>query len=465
MPSEPNGTPVEELLALARELALGYMAGLPDRAVATPVERAELLEALGASLAEDSVDPMTALRDLAAGADRGLVATSGGRFFGFVEGGVLPTALAADWLTSTWDQNPGFYVLSPAAAVAEEVVAGWILDLLTLPSTASVGFTTGAQGANLTGLAAARHHVLARVGWDVEADGLSGAPPVSILVGEERHATIGRALRFLGFGERTVTVVPADGQGAMDPKALEAELARAEGPTIVCAQAGNVNTGAFDPFRLICEASRDAGAWVHVDGAFGLWAAASPQLRHLVDGIELADSWAVDAHKWLNVPYDSAFVACAHPDSHSAAMALHAPYLVRDANSSRNGSDWTPESSRRARAFAVWAALRSLGRKGVAEMIERNCDLARRFASKLAEHEDVEILNEVVLNQVLVRIGDDDARTRAAAAGTQRGGAAWFGDTVWRERVALRISVSDQATTDDDVDRAVEEIVATLSNA
>jgi glutamate/tyrosine decarboxylase-like PLP-dependent enzyme len=463
MPNEPNGTSVEELLALARELALGYIAGLPDRAVATPVERAELLEALGAPLAEDPVNATNVIRDLAAGADRGLVATSGGRFFGFVEGGVLPAALAADWLTSTWDQNPGFYVLSPAAAVVEEVVAGWILDLLTLPPTASVGFTTGAQGANLTGLAAARHHVLAAAGWDVEADGLSGAPPVSILVGEERHATIGRALRFLGFGERTVTVVPADDQGAMDPKALESALAKAEGPIIVCAQAGNVNTGAFDPFRPICEASHDAGAWVHVDGAFGLWAAASPRLRHLVDGIELADSWAVDAHKWLNVPYDSAFVACAHPESHSVAMALSAPYLVRDANSSRNGSDWTPESSRRARSFAVWAALRSLGRSGVAEMIERNCDLATRFASKLAEHDEVEILNDVVLNQVLVRIGDDDARTRAAASGTQRGGAAWFGDTVWRERVALRISVSDQATTDEDVDRAVGEILTASS--
>jgi glutamate/tyrosine decarboxylase-like PLP-dependent enzyme len=460
MQHEPS---IEELLALTRDLALRYIESLPDRAVASPVERDELLEKLGEPLSDDPIDAKQVIETLAAGVSPGLVATSGGRFFGFVEGGVLPAALAADWLTSTWDQNPGFYVLSPAAAVVEEVVSAWLLDLLTLPPTASVGFTTGAQGANVTGLAAARHHVLAAAGWDVEADGLTGAPKVNVVVGAERHATVGRALRFLGLGERTVTVVDADHQGAMDASALESTLATLDGPVIVCAQAGNVNTGAFDPFAAICEATHAKGGWVHVDGAFGLWAAASPRLRHLTQGIERADSWAVDAHKWLNVPYDSAFVMCAHPESHTVAMALHAPYLVRDADSSRNGSDWTLESSRRARAFAVWAALRSLGRRGVGEMIERCCEHAQRFAATLGENDEVEILNDVVLNQVLVRFGDDDQRTKAAAAALQRGGDAWFGDTVWRDKVALRISVSDHATTEADVDRSVAEIAAAAS--
>jgi glutamate/tyrosine decarboxylase-like PLP-dependent enzyme len=409
------------------------------------------------------MDPKDVVRALAMGADDGLIATSGGRFFGFVEGGVLPAALAADWLTSTWDQNPGFYVLSPAAAVVEEIVAGWLRELLGLPASASVGFTTGAQMANLAGLAAARHHVLARVGWDVEADGLSGAPPVTVIVGDERHATIGRALRFLGFGERTVTVIPADGQGRMDAAELGTALENVSGPTIVCAQAGNVNTGACDPMRAIAEAARSHDAWLHVDGAFGLWAQASPRLRELVDGVELADSWATDAHKWLNVPYDSGIVACAHPDAHRTAMALKAPYLIRDPDAARDGSDWTPESSRRARAFAVWAALRSLGKRGVAEMVERCCDHARRFAEELAAHPDLEVLNEVVLNQVLVRVGDDDARTRDVATRVQREGTVWLADTVWQGRVALRISVSDQATTANDVDRAVSQVLSATS--
>ena len=458
MPSD--GGELEQLLAQTRDLALAYIEGLPDRPVAGAVDDAEIKAALGGPLADDPIDAAAVIEQLATGADPGLVATSGGRFFGFVEGGVLPAALAADWLASTWDQNPGFYVLSPAAAIVEEIVQEWLLDILGLPASASIGFTTGAQAANLAGLAAARHHVLAAAGWDVEADGLNGAPPVTVIVGEERHATIGRALRFLGLGEKTVTVVAADAQGAMDATALEEGLKRRDGPTIVCAQAGNVNTGAFDPFRSIAEASHDQGAWVHVDGAFGLWAAASPELRHLVDGIELADSWAADGHKWLNVPYDSAFVACAHPDSHRIAMALHAPYLVRDPNGSRNGSDWTPESSRRARAFAVWAALRSLGRNGVAEMIERCCEHARSFATKLSDRDGFEVLNDVVLNQVLVRVGDDDDRTRATADGVQRRGGAWLGETTWHGKVALRISVSDQATTAEDVDNAIEEIVA-----
>ncbi|HYP23440.1 MAG TPA: aminotransferase class V-fold PLP-dependent enzyme [Actinomycetota bacterium] len=462
----PGGSPsrsVAGALDAAHELALRYVESLPDRHVGGTASRDALLDALGGLLPEGPDDPAGVVRRLADAADPGLVATSSGRFFGFVEGGVLPAALAADWLTSVWDQNPGFSVLSPAAAAAEEVVAGWMLDLLGLPPSASVGFTTGAQMASLAGLAAARHHVLAAVGWDAEADGLIGAPRVKVVVGDERHATIGRALRFLGFGERTVTVVPADGQGRMDAGALGAELARDDGPAIVCAQAGNVNTGAFDPLRAIGEATREHGAWLHVDGAFGLWAAASPRLRHLADGIELADSWATDGHKWLNVPYDSGIVVCAHPDAHRTALALHAPYLIRNAGNPRDGSDWTAESSRRARVFALWAALRSLGRTGVAGLVERCCDHARRFADELGGKPGFEVLNEVVLNQVLVRVGDDDQRTRAVAHAVQREGVAWLGETTRHGVVALRISVSDHATTEADVDRAIDAIVRAAS--
>ena len=456
-------TGIADLLHETQALALRYVESTPGRPVAAAPDRAGLTAALGGTLADDPVDALTVVQELAEAADPGLVATTSGRFFGFVEGGVLPAALAADWLATTWDQNPGFYALSPAAAVVEDVVAEWLLDLLGLPADASLGFTTGAQMASFAGLAAGRHHVLAAAGWDVEADGLQGAPPVTVLAGEERHVTIGRALRFLGLGERTVTVVPSDPQGAMDAAALREALDGVSGPAIVCAQAGNVNTGAFDPLRQIAETTREHGAWLHVDGAFGLWAAASPRLRSLVDGAELADSWAVDGHKWLNVPYDSGFVACAHPDSHRAALALTAPYLVREAGGARNGTDWSPESSRRARAFAVWAALRSLGRRCVADMIERCCDHAARFAESLAEAPGLEVLNDVVLNQVLVRVGDDDARTRATAAHVQRDGHIWLGDTVWRGRAALRISVSDHATTTADVDTGVEAILAAVT--
>ncbi|HEX2296320.1 MAG TPA: aminotransferase class V-fold PLP-dependent enzyme [Actinomycetota bacterium] len=459
-PRTATTTDLAAALDAAHELTLRYYDSLADRAVGGTAAPAELRRALGGPLPDAPADPADVVRDLAAAADPGVVATSSGRFFGFVEGGVLPAALAADWLTSAWDQNPGFHVLSPAAAAAEEVVAGWLLDLLRLPATSSVGFTTGAQMAIVGGLAAARHHVLEAVGWDVEADGLQGAPRVKVVVGEQRHATIGRALRFLGFGERTATVVPADAQGRMDPVALAAELRATRGPAIVCAQAGNVNTGAFDPLRPIAEAAREHGAWVHVDGAFGLWAAASPRRRHLADGVELADSWATDGHKWLNVPYDSGVVVCAHPDAHRAALALHAPYLIRDPANPRDGSDWTPESSRRARVFALWAALRSLGRSGVAELVDRCCDHAERFASSLAQRPGFEVLNDVVLNQVLVRVGDDDERTRATARAVQAGGLAWLGETTWRGKVALRISVSDHATTEADVDRTVDAIAA-----
>jgi glutamate/tyrosine decarboxylase-like PLP-dependent enzyme len=450
MPTELRG-----LLERTFELAAGYLETAGERPVARELALEDLTAVLGGPLPEGRRDPLDVIEALARDADPGLVVTNAGRYFGFVEGGVVPAALAADWLTSAWDQNPGFFALSPAAAAAEEVCRGWLCELLGLPSTASAGFTTGAQMANLAGLAIARRHVLAQVGWDVDRDGLYGAPELRVVVGQERHATIDRALRFLGLGDRRVVVVPADDQGRMRPDALE-DVVGSE-PTIVCAQAGNVNTGAFDPFGPITEIATRHGAWVHVDGAFGLWTAADPQRRHLLDGVDRADSWAADGHKWLNVPYDSGIVLCAHPDSHRAAMTLSAAYLAR--TGSRDGTDWTPESSRRARIFPVWAALRSLGRQGVADLLQRCCDHARTFADVLSAHPDVEVLNDVVINQVLVRVGDDDERTRQVAHAVQAGGVAWLGTTTWQGQTALRISVSDHATDADDVERAAAAIL------
>lgn len=447
-------TMLRPLLTRTAELALEYLEAAGDRPVARGVTMEQMVAALGGPLPDGPTDPVHVVEALARDAEPGLVVTNAGRYFGFVEGGVVPAALAADWLTSTWDQNPGFFALSPAAAAAEEVCRGWLCDLLGLPASASAGFTTGAQMANLAGLAAARHHVLQAAGWDAEADGLFGAPPINVIVGAERHATVDRALRFLGLGERRVAVVAADDQGRMRASALRDALV--DGPAIVCAQAGNVNTGAFDPLREICEVAREHGAWVHVDGAFGLWAAAAPSLAHLTDGVALADSWATDAHKWLNVPYDSGIVFCAHPDSHRAAMSLSAAYLAR--TGSRDGTDWTPESSRRARVFPVWAALRSLGRVGVVDLVERSCAQARRFAELLAADGDLTVLNDVVLNQVLVRVGDGD-RTREVAAAVQAEGVTWLGTTVRDGQVALRISVSDHATGDEDVARAAEAVL------
>jgi glutamate/tyrosine decarboxylase-like PLP-dependent enzyme len=402
--------------------------------------------------------------ELAEAAEAGLVASAGPRYFGFVIGGSLPAALAADWLAATWDQNAGLFVAGPAAAVVEDVCAGWLLELLGLPATASVGFTTGCTMANFTGLAAARHQVLAQAGWDVEADGLQGAPEVAVVVGAERHVSVDAALRYLGFGPARAHVVRADDQGRMRADELRSTLAGLDGPVIVCAQAGNVNTGAIDPLAEICAASHERGAWVHVDGAFGLWAAASPALRPMVEGVELADSWATDGHKWLNVPYDSGLVFVAHPAAHEAAMTKVASYLIGGQPGQRDAFNFVPESSRRARGFPIWAAIRSLGRDGIAEMIERTCEHARRFAEGLADVPGVEIRNEVVLNQVLVRFfadgGDHDARTRAVAARLQQDGTLWAGPTVWHGGAALRISVSGWATTAEDVDRSVAAIRA-----
>ena len=391
---------------------------------------------------------------LAAAADRGVVAIPGGRYFGFVIGGALPAALAADWLTSAWDQNAGLVVGGPAAAVVEEVAGEWLKQLFGLPPATSFAFVTGCQMAHVTCLAAARHAVLERAGWDVERNGLSGGPCVRVFVGGKRHVTVDRALRLLGLGTESAVAVTVDDQGRMRPKALEVALAQHEGPAIVCAQAGEVNTGAFDALPEIAELARTGEAWLHVDGAFGLWAAASPALRHLVEGVAEADSWATDAHKWLNVPYDCGLAFVAHPDAHRAAMAMTAEYLVADPNAARDQMDWTPEFSRRARGLTVYAALRSLGTSGVAALVERCCRHAMRFAEELGRLPGCEILNEVVLNQVLLRFGDDEM-THAVLEAVQQSGEAWMSGTTWDGRFAIRISVSNWRTSDEDVTRTV----------
>jgi glutamate/tyrosine decarboxylase-like PLP-dependent enzyme len=374
--------------------------------------------------------------------------------------------VATEWLAAAWDQNAGNYPASPAASVVEEVAGGWLRDLFGLPAGASVGFVTGATMANFTGLAAARHAVLERVGHDVAGQGLFGAPPINVVVGEEAHTTIFVALRMLGLGSDRVTRVPVDAQGRMSADELRRILAGPAGPTIVCAQAGNVNTGAFDPLAEIAAATNERGAWLHVDGAFGLWAAASPALREHLAGVERAQSWATDAHKWLNVPYDCGIVFVADSAAHQAAMSVTAAYLVRGAvEDVYQQYDWVPESSRHARGLSVYTALRSLGRAGVAELVERCCALARQMAERLAAR-GVTVLNEVVLNQVLVRFaapGDDgarsDERTRAVVAAVQRDGTCWAGTTTWHGVVAMRISVSNWSTTATDIDRSAEAIL------
>jgi glutamate/tyrosine decarboxylase-like PLP-dependent enzyme len=446
-------------LRAAAAHAEAFLATLDERSVAARADAAAVRSSLGGPLSERGEDPAAVIDALAAGAEPGLVATPGPRHFGFVIGGALPAALAADWLVSAWDQCAAFHSLSPAAAAIEEIASAWTLDLLGLPGTASVGFVTGGQGANTTCLAAARHAVLAGANWNVERDGLIGAPEVRILCGEQAHATIYTSLRLLGLGAETAIRIPADDQGRMDPDALAKALAANDGPTIVCAQAGNVATGAFDAFGPIADACAEHGAWLHVDGAFGLWAAAAPATRHLTAGVERADSWAVDAHKWLNVPYDGAMAIVADPDAHLAAMSLAGPYLVADPGQ-RDNTNYVPESSRRARAVPVYAAIRSLGRTGIAEMIERNCAQARRMAMQLADIPGAQVMNDVVLNQVLVRLLGGDGANRAAVAAIQRNGTCWLGGTTWNGEYVVRVSISNWATTDADVDRSAAAIAA-----
>ncbi|MDI9239582.1 aminotransferase class V-fold PLP-dependent enzyme [Lysobacter sp. LF1] len=449
----------DEYLAKANAHAAKYLRTLPDRHVGARITRDELLAALHTSLPTLGDEGGDVIDLLASQVDRGAVACNSPRYFGFVIGGAYPVALAADWLVSTWDQNAGIYAISPLVAVLEEVAAQWLLDLFDLPRESGVGFVTGCQMANFTCLAAARHAVLKRVGWDVEADGLMGAPRINVVASAESHITIDVALRYLGLGARSARRVESDEQGRMRPDRLRELLATLDGPTIVCAQAGNVNTGAFDPLREIGQAARDHGAWLHVDGAFGLWARASERHRALADGIELADSWATDAHKWLNVPYDSGVAMVRDAEAHRAAMTSTAAYLVQTRGEERDAVDWVPEFSRRARGVPVYATLRALGRDGVQDLIDRCCARAWQMADALAREEGVRILNDVVLNQVLVRFDNDDDVTRAVIDGVQREGTCWLGGTTWQGQGAMRISVSNWATTEDDAARSVAAIV------
>jgi glutamate/tyrosine decarboxylase-like PLP-dependent enzyme len=445
------------------ELAAGWLAGLAERPVGGRASLAELRAAFGGELPETGSDPERVVEELARAAEPGLVASPGPRYFGFVIGGSHPAALGADWLVSAWDQNPGLYAASPAVAVIEETAARWVLEILALPPTASVGFVTGAHMANFTALAAGRHEVLRRAGWDVEEWGLEGAPPVHVLIGAEAHVSIHGAVRLLGLGSGRIRPIPADGQGRMRAAPLAEALKGVRGPVIVAAQAGNVNSGAFDPLDQIADLTGERGAWLHVDGAFGLWAAASADLRPLVAGAARADSWATDAHKWLNVPYDCGIVAVAHPAAHRAAMGLDASYLGAREDERRNGQDWVPELSRRGRGVPVYAVLRALGREGVAALVERSCRLARRMAEALDGRAGARVVNDVSLNQVLVRFerpgADADAFTREVIARVQADGTCWLGGARWKGAEVMRISIVNWSTTEADVDRSAAAIL------
>jgi glutamate/tyrosine decarboxylase-like PLP-dependent enzyme len=457
------------MLRRTAELAVEFLDGVAKRPVRARLDAGELRAAFGGALPEQGEEASAVIERLARDADGGLTASAGPRYFGFVIGGSHPVAVAADWLASAWDQNCGLYATAPAVSVMEETAGGWLRDLFSLPPQSSVGFVTGCQMANFTGLAAGRHAVLEHAGWNVEQRGLYGAPEIHVVLGEEAHVTVFSALQFLGLGRERVHKVRADGQGRMLPEALREALARLpQGPTIVCAQVGNVNSGACDPVDAVADAAAERGAWLHVDGAFGLWAAASPALRHLARGVERADSWATDAHKWLNVPYDCGLAICAHPAAHRAAMTTVAPYLVQTLGSEMDALDWAPEFSRRGRGIAVYATLRHLGRAGVAALIERCSRLARRMADALAAAPGVEIVNEVVLNQVLVRFhpraGEDspataDALTRRVVAAVQEDGTCWLAGSTWHGMAVMRISVSNWSTGEDDADRSVAAIL------
>jgi glutamate/tyrosine decarboxylase-like PLP-dependent enzyme len=455
-------TDERELLRRTAEIAADFLDSLESRAVYPAVAVDELRATLDGPLPEEPLAPMAVLEQLAAAADPGVVASQGGRYFGFVVGASLPAALAADWLTSAWDQNLGLLALGPSSLVMENTAGRWVAELLGIPANASFGLVTGCQMAHVTCLAAARQHVLDAAGWDLIEHGLAGSPPIRVVAGAKRHSTIDRALRYLGIGRAQIQAVDVGGDGRMLSDALHETLANDRDiPTIVCAQAGEVNTGAFDDLAAVADAVEAHGGWLHIDGAFGLWAAASPNLRHLVAGHERADSWATDAHKWLNVPYDCGIAFSAHAEPHRRAMTAHADYYVRDPDAMREPVDWTPDHSRRARGTALYAALRSLGRQGVAELVESSCARAKQFAHGIAQLPGCEVLNEVVLNQVLFRF-EDDATTDTVLADVQASGEAWMSGTMWDGRSAIRLSVSSWRTTEEDITRTVAAFEAAL---
>ena len=435
------------LLKRAARDAMDYLEGEDTRPVAPTAKAVAALSNLRGPLPPGPTSAEAVLHLLHEFGSPATVAKTSGRFFGFVNGGCLPAALAASWLVSTWDQNAAFFVQSPVAITLEEVALEWVRELLGLPEGAGGAVVTGATMANFTALAAARHTILSRLGWDVEADGLFDAPPITVVVGEEAHASVAKALGLLGLGRNRVVKVPVDAQGRMRADSLPQMNAQ----TILCLQAGNVNSGAFDPALAIVPAARAAGAWIHVDGAFGLWAAVSPEFRKWTKGFDLADSWATDAHKWPNIGYDCGVALVREPEALRSAMSMDAAYLVQGEH--REPSYFNPELSRRARGVELWAGLRSLGRSGMKEIVERTSTHARRFATGL-KAAGFEILNDVVINQVLVSFGSEEKTLRTIER-IQADGTYWCGGTVWQGRTAMRISVSTWATTSDDVDRSL----------
>jgi glutamate/tyrosine decarboxylase-like PLP-dependent enzyme len=444
--------PYQEVLTDAAVRARNYLRMIRDRHVGVPQEALEKLPSLGGPMPAHGQDPHEIIQLLDEIGSPATMASMGPRMFGGVIGGAFPTAVAAHWLADAWDQNACLFDFAPVAAYLEDVVLGWLLDLFGLPPASGGAFVTGTQMADVTALAAARYDLLRKVGWNLQHDGLFGAPPVEVIVGEEVHATMVKALRLLGFGNAQVRTVATDAQGRMKA----AEIPRVSGPVIICVQVGNVNTGACDPVGKVCEIAREMDAWVHVDGAFGLWAAVSPARRHLLEGIDKADSWATDAHKWLNVPQDSGIAIVREPRTLQAAMAITAAYYPEPA-AKREPMQWGPESSRRARAVEIWATLRFLGRDGVIDLIERTCGHAARFAEGLRAAE-YEVLNDIVLNQVLVSFGQDSV-TDSVIGDIQEEGTCWCGGTVWKGKKAMRISVSSWMTTESDVERSLEGIL------
>ncbi|HJZ61517.1 MAG TPA: pyridoxal-dependent decarboxylase [Miltoncostaeaceae bacterium] len=457
---------IRRLLETTAAHAADFLEGLDERPVGVSASPAELHAAIDRPLPEEGTAPEVVLEELVRDCDPGLLGSPTGRFFGFVIGGTLPSAIAADWMTSAWDQNTGIHVCGPSAAVAEEVAGAWLKELLGLPAEASFALVTGCQMAHVTCLAAARNHLLAARGWDVERRGLAGAPAIRVLASPDRHDTVDRAVRLIGLGVDSVEPVASDETGRMAPEALAEALALGDGaPAIVVAQAGQLNSGAFDDFGAIADLARPHGAWVHVDGAFGLWAAASRRLRHLVAGVERADSWSTDGHKWLNTPYDLGIAVVAHPEPHTASMSVRVSYLPHSTEA-RDPVDWTPEFSRRARGFTAYAAIRELGRRGVEDLVERCSDAAAAIVAGIGALPDAQVVAEPVINQGLLRFlspdGEHDRRTDEVIASVQAGGEAWFGGAAWHGMRVMRVSVSGWRTGARDVERAVAAVDAAL---
>ena len=449
----PDQSPDHAALQRAAEHAFRFLDGLADRPVATTASLDELRARLGRPLADAGVSAVQVIDELVADVDAGILGSQGGRFFGWVIGGGAPAAMAADWLTTVWDQNAGIYACGPAASVVEDVVAGWLKEIFDLPAETSVGFVTGTQMGHMTCLAAARHAVLRNRGWDVERKGLAGAPPIRVLANAERHGSVDRAVRFVGIGTDAIQPLATDDAGRVRPETLRAALEASSDPAIVVLQAGELNLAAFDPFEALAPMARAAGAWTHVDGAFGLWAKASPKHRDLARGLELCDSWITDGHKYLNVPYDSGFAFVRDAEAHRAAMTLSTTYLPAG-GAARDQIDWNPEFSRRARGFAAYAAIRELGREGLAALVERTCGHAQALVAGIGALPGAEVIAASGLNQGLVRFRDD-ARTDAVIAAINASGEAFFGGVTWRGRRCMRISACNWRTTEDDVARAI----------